>query len=222
MLKTLSKEDKALSYHIRLMSEEDTPHVTEIDHEAFPTLWPPANFKRELQNSFAHYIVACNGEETVKESNMTSHQHGSVFRLSWLWQLFNRDYSRSNELSPSSKQFIVGFAGFWMMADEAHITNIAVRELYRRQGTGELLLISTLDLATELKARIMTLEVRASNATAQNLYQKYGFNHVGVRTGYYIDDKEDAIIMTTENISSAAFQAHLNQLKQAHTSKWGK
>jgi ribosomal-protein-alanine N-acetyltransferase len=68
----------------------------------------------------------------------------------------------------------------------------------------------------------MTLEVRASNTTAQNLYRKYGFNHVGVRTGYYIDDKEDAIIMTTENISSAAFQAHLNQLKQAHTSKWGK
>ena len=110
---------------------------------------------------------------------------------------------------------------FWVMADEAHITSIAVREAYRRQGLGELLVIPVIDLARELKARIVTLEVRASNTGAQNLYAKYGFTQVGVRRGYYIDDREDALVMSTQDITLATFQAHLEQLKQAYSRKWG-
>ena len=106
------------------------------------------------------------------------------------------------------------------MADEAHITNIAMRESYRRRGVGELLLISIIDLSTELNARFITLEVRVSNTTAQSLYHKYGFNQAGLRRGYYTDDGEDAILMTTENITLAPFQAQFQQLKQAHSKKW--
>ena len=207
---------------VRLMGKEDVAQVTEIDHEAFPTLWSPVNYQHELQNRLAHYIVAYSEEETVDEPEVKAapekHHSGLLSRVR---QLFNHNRFFAPEVPPSGKQYIVGFAGFWIMAGEAHITNIAVREVYRRQGIGELLLISIIDLAMELNAQLITLEVRASNTAAQSLYYKYGFIQVGLRRGYYTDNKEDGTLMSAENITSASFQAHLQQLKQAHSRKWG-
>lgn len=82
-------------------------------------------------------------------------------------------------------------------------------------------MIAAIDLAAELKARIVTLEVRISNIGAQNLYTKYGFTQVGIRRGYYIDNREDAIVMSTDDINLAPFQANLQQLKQAYYKRWG-
>ncbi|MBA7589136.1 hypothetical protein ES708_31211 [subsurface metagenome] len=96
-----------------------------------------------------------------------------------------------------------------------------MREHYRRQGIGELLLISIIDLAIELNASLITLEVRISNTVAQRLYYKYGFTQVGLRHGYYTNNREDAVLMSFENITSAPFQTQLNRLKQAHSQKWG-
>ena len=208
--------------YMRLMRREDIAQVSDIDREAFPTLWPPANYHRELQNRLAHYIVACDEEKTVDEPEVKAPPEKSFSRLiSQVRQLFNHDRFFANEPPPSGKEYIAGFVGFWIMVGEAHITNIAVRVPYRRQGIGELLLISAIDKATELNAHIITLEVRASNTPAQSLYQKCGFTQVGLRRGYYSDNKEDGIIMSTENIISAQFQTYLNQLKQAHSKRWG-
>ena len=135
--------------------------------------------------------------------------------------LFNHDRFSKNSLPSANKEYVAGFAGFWIMGDEAHIINIAVRERHQRQGIGELLLISIIDMAAELKAHNITLEVRISNTTAQSLYRKYGFTQTGLRRGYYTDNREDATLMSTEDITSARFQAHLQQLKQAHSRKWG-
>ena len=207
---------------VRLMCKEDIAQVIEIDREAFPTLWPPSNYQYELQNRLAHYIVAYNEAETVDEPEVeVAPERQRPGLLSKVRQLFNHNRFFGSELPPSGKQYIVGFAGFWIMAGEAHVTNIAVRERYRRQGIGELLLISMIDLATELNAQLVTLEVRASNTAAQSLYYKCGFTQVGLRRGYYTDNKEDAALMSTEDITSAPFQARLNQLKQAHSRKWG-
>jgi len=207
---------------VRLMRKEDIPQVTEIDHEAFPTLWPPANYRHELENRLARYIVACDEEERVEEPEMeATPQKGFSGLVSKLGQLLNHDRFFANEPSSSGRQYIFGFAGFWIMAGEAHITNIAVREKHRRYGIGELLLISLIDLATELDARLITLEVRASNTAAQSLYSKYGFSRVGLRRGYYTDNREDGVLMSVEDITSAQFQANLQQLKQAHLQKWG-
>ncbi|MFC2056930.1 ribosomal protein S18-alanine N-acetyltransferase [Chloroflexota bacterium] len=211
-----------MSCYVRLMRKEDIAPVTEIDREAFPTEWPPPNFPHELQNRLAHYIVACDEEKLVEQPKAKASSENSLTRLmSRLKQLFSRDYFSSNELSPLIGHYIIGFVGFWVMADEAHITSIAVRETHRRQGIGELLLISVIDLATELKARIVALEVRTSNTAAQSLYSRYGFTKVRVRPGYYTDNREDGVVMSTENITSAPFQAHLQQLKQAHSRKYG-
>ena len=207
--------------YVRLMGKEDVSQVTEIDREAFPTQWLPVNYKRELQNRLAHYIVAYDEGKTVEEPEVKAPSEKSLFGLaSRVRQLFNHNRSFNRELPLSARQYIIGFAGFWIMVEEAHITNIAVRKPYQRQGMGELLLISMIDLAAELNARIVTLEVRTTNDAAQSLYYKYGFTQVGLRRGYY-DNKEDAVIMSTENITSAPFQAHLQQLKQAHSRKWG-
>ena len=127
----------------------------------------------------------------------------------------------SDELPPLGKEYIMGFAGFWMMVDKAHITNLAVRETHRRRGMGELLLISMIDLARELNAYSLTLEVRASNIAAQSLYGKYGFIRAGLRRRYYTDNREDAVLMSTESISSTSFQSLLNWLKKTHSKKWG-
>lgn len=211
-----------MPYYMRSMRKEDVAQVTEIDREAFPTLWPPVNYQHELQNRLAHYIVACKAEEVVEESEMEATTgKGFLHLISRVGRLFNHSRFFRNKLSPSGKQYVVGFAGFWMMAGEAHIINVAVRELHRRQGIGELLLISIMSLATELNAHIITLEVRASNITAQRLYSKYGFTQVGLRRGYYSDNREDGVLMSTEDITLASFQVRFQQLKQAHSKKWG-
>lgn len=90
---------------------------------------------------------------------------------------------------------VAGYGGMWLIMDEAHVTNIAVRDIFRGQKLGERLLKELMRTASFLGAHRMTLEVRASNHIAQHLYDKMGFTSVGVRKGYYTDNREDAIIM---------------------------
>jgi ribosomal-protein-alanine N-acetyltransferase len=110
---------------------------------------------------------------------------------------------------------LVGFAGTWLMVDEAHITTFAVHPAWRRQGIGERLLLTVLDVAIARHAREATLEVRLSNVAARRLYEKYGFRPVGLRPRYYTDDGEDALIMTTETLTGPDMQARLVRLRAA-------
>jgi ribosomal-protein-alanine N-acetyltransferase len=93
---------------------------------------------------------------------------------------------------------VIGYGGMWIILDEAHITNIAISPEYRGKRLGEILL-SHLIAAARVKGVVrMTLEVRESNLSAQKLYKRLGFEPAGIRKGYYIDNKEDAIIMWKE------------------------
>ena len=207
-------------YAIRRMEKEDLRQVTEIDREVFPTQWPPPNYRQELQNKIARYLIAHDTAKKTVVSSAFSPQSSPGY-LSRFIPWLKRDHDRDEESNLLKSQYIIGFSGIWMMVGEAHITNIAVRQQYQRQGLGELLLIATIDLARELKAETMTLEVRESNMTAQNLYGKYGFTQVGLRRGYYLDNRENAIIMSTENIKSAIFQARLEELRDSLSRKLG-
>ena len=208
--------------YIRRMCKGDIVQVVGIDHEAFPTQWPPPSYKRELENRLAHYIVACDAGKTAEEPGVEVASGRGLSRLvSGARRLFNYGRFFGGEASPSSREYIIGFAGFWVMADEAHLINIAVRKSYRCQGIGELLLISIIDLAAELNTSTITLEVRASNTAAQSLYSKYGFVQVGLRRGYYVSEREDGVLMSTEDIHSDSFQARFQQLKQAYASRQG-
>ena len=207
-----------MTYTIRQMEKGDLAQISEIDQEAFPSQWPPPNYRQELQNRLAHYLVAIDDTRTAAEAGAKSSSKQSRL-ATWLAPLLKPLRSREESPSRYTRQYIVGFSGIWMMVDEAHITNIAVSQPYRRRGIGELLLIATIDLALELKASTMTLEVRASNIPAQKLYSKYGFVEMGIRQGYYLDNRENAIIMSTENITSASFQAHIQQLRESLANK---
>ena len=204
------------------MRHEDVDQVTEIDRQAFPTQWPPANYKHEMRNRLAHYIVACDEDKPLqKEDVKQSPENGFSRLISGIKRLFGRDGLSHDRQASLIRHQVVGFIGFWVMADEAHITSIAVREDYRRQGIGELLMVSVIDMAKEFKARIVTLEVRISNTGAQHLYSRYGFNRVGVRKGYYTDNREDAVVMSTDNISSVSYTEQFNELKQALSKRSG-
>jgi ribosomal-protein-alanine N-acetyltransferase len=211
-----------MKYLVRPMRAEDIPQATEIDREAFATQWPPPYFRGELHNRLAHYMVA------AEATNPTSAQpEGSSPKGGWQRLVSRLRFSSTKEMAPTSQevaktgQYLIGYAAFWMMVDEAHLTSIAVREVEQKKGFGELLLISVVNLAIQLDAEVITLEVRASNLPAQALYRKYGFKEVGVRRGYYSDDREDALIMTTDKLTSAGYQQLFQSLKQSYRQKWG-
>ncbi len=208
-----------MTYLIREMRSEDISQVAEIDREVFPTLWPPVNYQRELRNILARYLVACDDNRYAEAAAHTPGA-GLSAMIAGIRRWFQPSHAPAKQTAAPG-QYIVGFTGTWIVAGEAHLINIAVREPYRRRGIGELLLISTIDMAARLDAHILMLEVRVSNAAAQALYCKYGFSQVGLRRGYYTDNKEDAILMSTEDISSASFKQRLEQLRQAHSRKPG-
>jgi len=90
---------------------------------------------------------------------------------------------------------IVAYGGFWIVVDEAHITNIAVDPSMRRLGLGKTLVQGMIDEIRKTDLYNVTLEVRASNTPAYKLYAGFGFVEVGRRPGYYQSPKEDAVIM---------------------------
>lgn len=114
---------------------------------------------------------------------------------------------------------VIGYAGFWLILEEAHITTIAVHPHERGQRIGEQLLWHLIEESARRGAKWMTLEVRNSNLVAQRLYQKYGFSSLGKRRGYYQDDGEDALVMWTENIWQDTYQERLAALKGDLTSE---
>ena len=90
---------------------------------------------------------------------------------------------------------LIGYICLWEVADEVHITNVAVHPDLRRRGVGRSLLNAVLDDARQRKLRLVVLEVRPSNVEALGLYESFGFRVVGRRRGYYYDTGEDALVM---------------------------
>ena len=95
---------------------------------------------------------------------------------------------------------LVGYAGTWHIIDEGHITTIAVKNEFLRNHIGEALIHQIIEDCYKDGVKYLTLEVRVSNEPAIKLYEKYGFQSLGTRKGYYQDNNEDALIMWTENI----------------------
>lgn len=95
---------------------------------------------------------------------------------------------------------VVGYGGMWLILDEGHITNIAVHPEFRKIGAGKKIVEGLISICKEKSISSLTLEVRASNYVAKNLYAKFGFIEEGIRKNYYNDNNEDAIIMWKRNI----------------------
>jgi [ribosomal protein S18]-alanine N-acetyltransferase len=186
--------DPLIPYRVEPMLVEDLEAVMAIEQVAHAAPWPASAYRHELeQNDLAHYIVLLPGTSELAGSNGL----GSRV-LGWLRR-------------PRRGRVVIGYGGFWLMAGEAHISTIAMDPEWRGLGLGELLLVELIERALELKAEMVTLEVRISNETAQNLYGKYQFEITGTRKRYYRNNNEDAHIMTVEGVQSPAYRAFLDE-----------
>lgn len=195
-----------MRYVVNQMVMADISRVVEIEKLAYPSTWPPSAYRKELQdNPMAHYIVVRDSRKPRILASTAADSGKRPFPLSLL------PPKPPLPLSPDAAS-IVGFAGLWLMVDEAHVTTIATHPNYRGRGLGELLLSSLINISYDIGARNVTLEVRVSNSVAQNLYRKYGFHEAGVRRRYYSDNHEDALIMWTDNIQSGAYRQRYLEL----------
>ncbi|HZU05843.1 MAG TPA: ribosomal protein S18-alanine N-acetyltransferase [Chloroflexota bacterium] len=203
---------------IEPMRAEHIPAITAIDRAVYPIPWPAHSYRSELHNPAAYYVVACrvDADAHVEPAEVAAGS-GAPQRTGLLSRL-SRFLRPGTTLTPAEEvelRRVVGYAGLWMMVNEAHITTIAVAPEYQGRGIGELLLLALIDHAIERGALCMTLEVRVSNHVAQSLYRKYTFRETGVRRRYYSDNGEDALIMTSEDLDSPHFQEVLARNRRA-------
>jgi ribosomal-protein-alanine N-acetyltransferase len=135
-----------------------------------------------------------------------------VYARPWSPNLF---VAEMNELSnrcylvAKTDKTIVGYGGLICYGDEAHVTNIAVDPQQHRLGIGTQLLHALVTRAVEMGGHAVSLEVRVTNWGAQRLYGRFGFRPVGIRRNYYQELHEDALIMWTDDIRTAAYTARL-------------
>ncbi len=212
------------------MRLEDIPAVMAVERESFTMPWPSNAYRRELkENRLARYIVArrsfavagrdgaaAEGAEIPAPSGHPGGLRGLLDRL--VDALGGPSAEAPLQMDERARR-VVGYAGLWLMVDEAHVTSIAVSPAYRGLGVGELLFLALIDLSREIGAQYVTLEVRVSNTLAQNLYRKYGFKETGVRRRYYSDNNEDALIMWSDPLGSPGFQQMVEEHRRTLTER---
>lgn len=164
-----------MSYTIRRMREEDIPQVVEIEKIAFSRPWTKSIFKAVLLLPYAAYYVAVEDGESGADAVNTV--------------LTGQE---SAEFVPGK---IIGVCGVKKIFEEGDISNVAVHPDYRGRGISRKMLEVLMREACEDGVQAFTLEVRAGNEIAVNLYESLGFCTEGIRPRFYEDPVEDGLIM---------------------------
>lgn len=128
------------------------------------------------------------------------------FRTPWSRDAFKCELTQTYTVylvAKNAENQVLAYGGMHTVWEDSHVTNIAVHPLYRGRGLGERMMHELIARAIARRCHRMTLEVRAMNTTAQNLYRKLGFitSPGAVRKGYYTDTGEDAIVMWKDPLS---------------------
>jgi ribosomal-protein-alanine N-acetyltransferase len=174
------------------MTPADLDEIMALERRCFRDPWTRRMYLVDMtENELATYLVA--------RAQMANGK----------WQMANG--------SPKSE--ILAYGGFWLMADEAHIATVASHPDWRGCGLGEWLTVALLEAALARGARLATLEVRAGNTPARQLYRKLGFVVEGARAHYYRDG-EDGLIMTTPPLVSPDIQARLSAARADARARW--
>ncbi len=159
---------------------------------------------------------------TVQITPMLRRQVRSVLRIEE--QVYPRPWSQNLFLSelamPGSRVYrvacvgrkLVGYGGMMFVAEDAHVTTLAVDPEWHRSQIGTRLMLALTRAALARGARNLTLEVRVANDAAQVLYQRFGLAPVGVRKGYYQETNEDALVMWVHDIDSDAYARRLDRV----------
>jgi ribosomal-protein-alanine N-acetyltransferase len=208
----------ALRQLVRPMDLADIAQVMEVEQQSFPTMWPPTAFRREIQhNRLARYLVASQRRPDAPPLEPRPRAPGLRRLVDGLRPRIDHDDTPPEERD----ELVVGFIGVWLLVDEAHVVTIAVRDSHRGRGVGELLLIAAIETALREAQETVTLECRVSNTVAIRLYEKYGFQQVGLRPRYYSDNHEDAYILTASDVSSPAYRELFAGLRDEHRDRFG-
>jgi ribosomal-protein-alanine N-acetyltransferase len=155
-------------YALMPMRLADVPTVSAVERVVFTLPWSTSAFTYDLTNNpNAEYLVLRYLPWATPEPEGNG---------------LTRSVRRLFKPSPQDPS-LIGYGGLWMVFEEGHICTLAVRPAWRGRGLGELLIVGLIERARERGAEVMTLEVRLSNLTAQNLYTKYGFRVVGGARG---------------------------------------
>ena len=187
-----------MNYIIRRMREEDIPQVVEIEKTAFSRPWSKSIFKATLLLPYAAYYVAV---EVKEEENRES--SGGTLTADGTADSGKPDDALKGGASADSGKpdknmepgKIVGMCGVKKIFEEGEISNVAVHPDFRGKGISRKMLNILMREAREDGVQAFTLEVRAGNGIAINLYESLGFRTEGVRRGYYDHPKEDGLIM---------------------------
>ena len=149
---------------------EDLPEILRIEAASFSEPWTPEMFREEFRRPELATIFIARAPEVA------AHLPGATG-------------------GPAGRGPIVGFLCLSFPADEGHINNMAVDPRWRRRGVGRALMDRALAFAAARGARVVHLEVRASNVAAQTIYRGFGFEVTGTRQRYYSRPPEDAFLM---------------------------
>ena len=192
-----------MSLILRYMRADDIREVARIDRLCFEPPWSRDSYAFEIKESQISHMVVLEEQASLIPA-MLHNDDGWIQRLSgWI---------RQETPTIAKSSLIVGYGGLWKIDGEAHVSTIATHPEQRGRGYGEILLAGMFRKALRLKAEYLVLEVRVSNAVAQNLYRKYGFSRHGRKRNYYRSNNEDAYDMRVSLDSSV--QQRFEQLYQ--------
>jgi len=206
------------------MQVGDIAQVMEVEQQSFPSMWPATAFKRELEhNRLARYLAAVERRAESPEGGQAAPAAAPASGLGRFLGGLRQVLAGDGVLPPPEErqELVVGFVGIWLLADEAHVVTIAVRDSHRRRGVGELLLIAAIETALRERRSVVSLECRVSNAVALRLYEKYGFEQVGLRRRYYSDNQEDACVLSARGIDTPSYRRRFQRLRDEHRERWG-
>ena len=122
----------------------------------------------------------------------------SDFDSFWSYNILEEELKSENSyfiVAKNKADIIVGFAGLKVIVDEADIMNIVVKKSFRHNGIGSTLLEYLISFAKDKNLKTINLEVNEHNLSAIHLYDKFNFDHIGIRKKYY-NGESDAIIMS--------------------------
>lgn len=209
-----------LSFRLEPMRVADLPAVMAIERLSFSAPWSERAYRYEIEeNKHGLMLVALEaGEPSPASSQGPARGTGLLSALRARFPVLEsvaRRFEGPDAATPDAPRPVVGYGGLWLLVDgwpEAHISTLAVHPEWRGRGLGGLLLGGLLERAMAMGAQRATLEVRVSNHVAQGLYEKYGFDVVGLERRYYSDNNEDAYIMSTPPFETPELQQTLHQL----------
>lgn len=183
---------------LRAMTGADLRCVRAIERAAYGATSPLTAFEQELRNDFACYLVA-----------VLPAVAGPFARLWW-------------RLSRAPGDRIVGFLGVWYTVGQLHVVTVAVAPECQHRGIAQHLLLECFELARAAELHTIELEVRPSNARALRLYELFGFRRTAIRRGYYVDNGEDAFVMSTPDLADPALRDRLDRLAAAYYERDGR